>query len=710
LLLHANARYPFVIIQTQLSHSLHVWFADPIMRVLLGSVLLLCAAMPSKASHYRGGTISYRIPDPTTNPTTVEFTIVNGWRTLENLDLDFGDGGGGVTFSSNNIGSFTDSTSAAYTLYRSIVTHTYDSRGIYSAYVGTCCRIGGLVNDANGDFRLEVTVDIVNEKNSPIVQIPAIVQMYKQTNNVIDLKASINDSDNDGITCSFATGNKGYSPSPVASGNSLVLTNDCKLQWDLSSYNPGTIPRFSVSMWVLSSAGVARVPLDFIIEVIGGTPVTCGVTPNNSLKLTTSPGDFVTTQFEVNGGLAGTAVTGVSASVAGQGLISTQAPITSTTLLPVKYEFGYDVPANAADGQNFQSTIQWTLQNGQSCFQTVTVTVCVDTDGDTVCDTADKCPNADDTVDLNADGIPDCTVGAQPSEKPSAKPSVQPSVQPIAQPSVHPSAKPSAQPIAHPSAKPSAKPSAHPIAQPSAKPSVKPSAKPSAHPIAHPSAQPSFESISRSVCEDYAVHARTTITFDGTMSTIDGGDAGVSPGTSITGAYRFKDGTGRVVLESSAFAASVLVAYAVAMEVRREGRAMAIEIGGLTFTPGTYRSNSAINFAYGTVVTLDGLGQQNPVFLFQAGSTLVTAANSKFVLINGAKAENVYWALGTAATLGANSVLEGSILAGTAITFGTKSVLHGCALAQSAVTFESGGSIVKNRNFDNGKVNQYLRG
>jgi hypothetical protein len=195
-----------------------------------------------------------------------------------------------------------------------------------------------------------------------------------------------------------------------------------------------------------------------------------------------------------------------------------------------------------------------------------------------------------------------------------------------------------------------------------------------------------------------------------TTSTIDGGDAGVSPGTSITGDYRFKDGTGRVVLESSAFAASVLVAYAVAMEVRREGRAMAIEIGGLTFTPGTYRSNSAINFAYGTVVTLDGLWQQNPVFLFQAGSTLVTAANSKFVLINGAKAENVYWALGTAATLGANSVLEGSILAGTAITFGTKSVLHGCALAQSAVTFESGGSIVKNHYFDNRNVNQYLRG
>jgi hypothetical protein len=208
-----NARYPFAITQTQLSHSLHVLFADPIMlRALLGSFLLLCAAMPSKTSHYRGGPISYKIPDPTINPTTVEFTIVNGWRHLENLDLDFGDGGGSVRFSSNNIGSFTDSNGAAYTLYRSIVTHTYDSRGTYSAYVGTCCRIGGLVNDSHGDFRLEVTVDIANEKNSPIVQIPAILQMYKKTHNVIDLKASINDSDNDGITCSFATGKRDIHP------------------------------------------------------------------------------------------------------------------------------------------------------------------------------------------------------------------------------------------------------------------------------------------------------------------------------------------------------------------------------------------------------------------------------------------------------------------------------------------------------------------
>jgi hypothetical protein len=177
---------------------------------------------------------------------------------------------------------------------------------------------------------------------------------------------------------------------------------------------------------------------------------------------------------------------------------------------------------------------------------------------------------------------------------------------------------------------------------------------------------------------------------------ITGGDVSVSPGTSITGAYDFDAVNGGQVEDDSdlSFHNHALAAHVAAMSVRADGNAMAIEMGGLTFTPGTYRSGSAINFALGTVVTLDGLDQTNPVFLFQAGTTLVTAADTYFILINGAKAENIIWALGTAATLGARSVVEGSILAGTAITFGTKSALHGCALAQSAVTFESQGYII----------------
>jgi hypothetical protein len=179
------------------------------------------------------------------------------------------------------------------------------------------------------------------------------------------------------------------------------------------------------------------------------------------------------------------------------------------------------------------------------------------------------------------------------------------------------------------------------------------------------------------------------MTFDGEKTRIVG-DIGVSPSTAIAGNYAIAPG-GQVHVDSASFAASVLDAHSVAMLV--PGTAMAIEIGGLTFTPGTCRSGSAINFAAGTVVTLDGMNEANPVFLFIAGSTLVTAANTYFILTNGAKAANIVWALGSAATLGADSVLEGSILAGTAITFGTKSEMRGCALAQSAVTFASRGHV-----------------
>lgn len=118
---------------------------------------------------------------------------------------------------------------------------------------------------------------------------------------------------------------------------------------------------------------------------------------------------------------------------------------------------------------------------------------------------------------------------------------------------------------------------------------------------------------SHRLCENFAVHAGTTITFDGAMSTVNRGDVGVSPGTSITGSYTFAAKTGR---DSSIFAASTLTAHDEAMAV--PGIPMANEIGGLTFTPGTYRF-SAINLAYGTVVILDGLGDPNSTFLKTTG-------------------------------------------------------------------------------------------
>jgi hypothetical protein len=203
---------------------------------------------------------------------------------------------------------------------------------------------------------------------------------------------------------------------------------------------------------------------------------------------------------------------------------------------------------------------------------------------------------------------------------------------------------------------------------------------------------PAYVPLSDRVCLDFAVHAGTAVTLSGVVSTIQGGLLG---GTSVTGTFVEAAMQTATTEESMVFAAHVLDEHAAAMKVRPYEKVIGItEIGGMTFTPGMYRAVGSINLAHGTVVTLDGQGDEHAVFVFRAGTTLTTAADTSFILKNGAKAENVLWALGTGATLGANSVLEGSIMAGTAITMGTTSELHGCALAQTFVSFAGNGSVI----------------
>jgi hypothetical protein len=112
------------------------------------------------------------------------------------------------------------------------------------------------------------------------------------------------------------------------------------------------------------------------------------------------------------------------------------------------------------------------------------------------------------------------------------------------------------------------------------------------------------------------------------------------------------------------------------------------EIGGVTFTPGTYYSET-ITISAATTVTLDGAG----VYIFQSGSTLVTGGDTNFILRNGAEAKNIFWALGSSAVIGASSVLEGSIMAGSAITLGAESKVSGCVLATAEVTVAGGCSV-----------------
>jgi hypothetical protein len=114
---------------------------------------------------------------------------------------------------------------------------------------------------------------------------------------------------------------------------------------------------------------------------------------------------------------------------------------------------------------------------------------------------------------------------------------------------------------------------------------------------------------------------------------------------------------------------------------------VATELGGTTLTPGIY--NGATLQITG-ILTLDTAGDPNAVFVFQTASTLITASNSAVVILNGASACNVYWQVGSSATLGTGSHLVGTVLASTSITATTAATVQGRLLAlNGAVTLDT---------------------
>jgi hypothetical protein len=179
----------------------------------------------------------------------------------------------------------------------------------------------------------------------------------------------------------------------------------------------------------------------------------------------------------------------------------------------------------------------------------------------------------------------------------------------------------------------------------------------------------------------FAVLAGSTITNTG--PTTISGDLGLSPGTSVTG---FPPGqvngtihaTDRVALQAQA---DLTAAYDNAA-ARPVSATIPVELGGTTQTPGVYDS-AAGTFGITGTLTLNAQGHPNAVFIFKAASTLITAAASNVSLINGAQASNVFWVVGSSATLGAGSTLEGNVLALTSITVTTGTTINGRALARN---------------------------
>jgi hypothetical protein len=186
---------------------------------------------------------------------------------------------------------------------------------------------------------------------------------------------------------------------------------------------------------------------------------------------------------------------------------------------------------------------------------------------------------------------------------------------------------------------------------------------------------------------NFSVLAGSTVTNTG--SSVVSGDVGVSPGTSVKG---FPPGLAGGTIHSADGAAgqaqAALTAGYIDAAGRSGGTSVAGDLVGQTLTAGVYKSTSSL--AVSGDVTLDAQGNPDAVFIFQISSTLTTGSGSHIILANGAKACNVFWQVGSSATLGTNSVFKGNILALTSITITTGVNLEGRALARNgAVTLDT---------------------
>jgi hypothetical protein len=179
----------------------------------------------------------------------------------------------------------------------------------------------------------------------------------------------------------------------------------------------------------------------------------------------------------------------------------------------------------------------------------------------------------------------------------------------------------------------------------------------------------------------FAVLAGSGITNTG-ASVIDG-DIGSYPTTSISGfppgLVNGTDHGGDAVTQGAK--ADLTTAYDDAAG-RMPATSVPTELGGSTLIPGVYDSASGTLGITGTVI-LDGQGDPNAVFIFQTESTLITASSSTVSLIGSAQACNVFWQVGSSATVGGSSTFVGTILALTSITLVANANVDGRLLARN---------------------------
>jgi surface protein len=227
-----------------------------------------------------------------------------------------------------------------------------------------------------------------------------------------------------------------------------------------------------------------------------------------------------------------------------------------------------------------------------------------------------------------------------------------------------------------------------PSSAPSTEPTSLPSSLPSVMPSSSPSATPLFSSGLGS-CEDFSIMVQTSAACSGASPcVIERGLIGISPGTSITGPFESDSAYEVNTDPANACKDDQLAAF---NELRGlSGASLPSEMGGETFGPGVWVASTAVTISLANpLVYLDAAGDEDAVFIFSMASTMTTCAGSEIVLQNGARAQNVYWAIGTALTMGADATMAGTVLCGTSGTIGTNGHIIGRILAQAAVTCDT---------------------